>query len=408
VNVGCVPKKLMWTAAELGGALGDAPGYGFTLEVQGHDWGLLKEKRDAYVQRLNGIYETHLAKRNVTLVRGRAHFENSRTVAVGERALTAPHIIIATGGRPLVPAIHGAHLGITSDGFFELAHRPQRVAVVGSGYVAIELTGIFASLGTRTALVLRTETALNQFDAMLGAGTLSAFRDKGVEIVTNAWPNSLERDSGGALQLAVRDGRRVGPFDCVLWAIGRAASVEDLGLDRAGVHLDPYGFIATDLYQVTSSPGIYAIGDVTGRAQLTPVAIAAGRRLADRLFGGKPDRHLDYRNIATVVFGHPPVATVGLSEAAAISEYGAGAVTAFKASFVPMYYAMTNAKLRCDMKLVCAGPERRIVGLHIVGDGADEMVQGFAVAMRMGATKQDFDDTVAVHPTVAEELVTMR
>lgn len=408
VNVGCVPKKLMWNAAELGSALKDAAGYGFAVEVAGHDWRTLKEKRDAYVQRLNGIYESNLARRNVTLVRGHARFKDSASVAVGERTFTAPHIIIATGGRPLVPAIHGAHLGITSDGFFELTAAPGRVAVVGSGYIAVELTGIFAALGSRSTLVLRTATALNQFDAMLGEATLAAFRDKGVQIETNAWPHALERDSGGCLNLTTREGAHLGPFDCVLWAIGRIANVERLGLEEAGVRLDPHGFIATDAYQVTSSPGIYAIGDVTGRAQLTPVAIAAGRRLADRVFGGKTGRHLDYHNIATVVFGHPPAATVGLSEAAALKEFGQDAVTVFKTGFVPMYYAMTSAKVRCDMKLVCVGPEKRIVGLHIVGPGADEMVQGFAVAIRIGATKQDFDDTVAVHPTVAEELVTMR
>jgi glutathione reductase (NADPH) len=407
VNVGCVPKKLMWNAAELGTHLHDAQGYGFGVHVSGHDWPLLKEKRDAYVQRLNGIYENNLAKRKVTLVRGRAQLADAHTVEVGARRLTAPHILIATGGRPLVPDLPGAGLGITSDGFFELPSRPQRVAVVGSGYIAVELVGIFRALGSSATLVLRTQTALNNFDPMLGEATLAAFKDKGIEIVTGAWPAEVaKRDEG--LVLTVRDGRQLAAVDTLIWAVGRAPQVEDLGLDRAGVHLDAYGFIATDLYQATNVPGIYAIGDVTGRAQLTPVAIAAGRRLSDRVFGGREGRHLDYHNIASVVFGHPPIATVGLSEAAAREEYGADGVTIFKTSFVPMYYAMTSDKVRCDMKLVCAGPERKVVGVHVVGPGADEMIQGFAVAVRMGATKADFDDTVAVHPTVAEELVTIR
>jgi glutathione reductase (NADPH) len=408
VNVGCVPKKLMWNAAELGAALGDGSGYGFTLEVSGHDFGLMKQRRDAYVLRLNGIYESYLAKGAVTLARGRASFADARTIRVGERRFTAPHIIIATGGRALWPAIPGARLGMTSDGFFELAERPQRVAVVGSGYIAIELIGIFAGLGARTTLVLRTEAVLKQFDAMVGDATLAALRAKGVEVVTCAWPHSLEHGAGGALQLTVRDGRALGPYDCVLWAIGRTANVLDLNLERAGVQVNADGFIATDRYQVTSAAGVYAVGDVTGRAQLTPVAIAAGRRLADRVFGGKTDRHLDYQNIPTVVFGHPPVATVGLSEAEAILQHGAEAVSVFKTSFVPLYYAMLERKARCDMKLVCVGPTRRVVGVHVVGKGAEEMIQGFAVAVRMGATKADFDDTVAVHPTVAEELVTLR
>ncbi|MDE2049464.1 MAG: glutathione-disulfide reductase [Gammaproteobacteria bacterium] len=408
VNVGCVPKKVMWNAAGLAEGLRDAPDYGFALSAGEHDWALLKQKRDAYVLRLNGIYEANLAKRGVSLVRGRAHFVDGRTVEAAGSSLSAPHIIIATGGRPLLPPIPGAELGITSDGFFELPRRPERVAIVGSGYIAIELTGIFASLGSDVTLILRGETMLKHFDSMIGESMLKILRDDGVSIVTQAWPSALDCDNRGSLALSLRDGRRLERFDCVLWAIGRAPAVEELGLDRAGVELDAYGFIVTDKYQCTSAAGVYAIGDITGRAPLTPVAIAAGRRLSDRLFGGKGDRHLDYRNIPTVVFGHPPIGTVGLSEQAARDDYGDEAVTVFKSSFIPMYHALTTAKPRCDMKLVTVGPTRRVVGVHVVGPGADEMMQGFAVAMRMGATKEDFDDTVAIHPTSAEELVTMR
>ncbi len=408
VNVGCVPKKVMWNAADLAEGLRDAPDYGFAVPAGTHDWVLLKEKRDAYILRLNGIYEGNLAKRGITLIRGRAHFADGRTVTAAGSSHTAAHIIIATGGRPLLPAIPGAELGITSDGFFELPHRPQRVAIVGSGYIAIELTGIFAALGSDVTLVLRGETALKQFDSMIGESTLKVLRDDGVSIVTRGWPSALESDARGSLALALRDGRRLEPFDCVLWAIGRAPAAEELGLERIGVERDAYGFIVTDKYQSTSAAGVYAIGDVTGRAALTPVAIAAGRRLSDRLFGGKADRHLDYHNIPTVIFGHPPIGTVGLTEQAARDDYGDEAVSVFKSSFIPMYYALTAAKPRCDMKLVTVGPERRVVGVHVVGPGADEMMQGFAVAVRMGATKEDFDDTVAIHPTSAEELVTMR
>jgi glutathione reductase (NADPH) len=408
VNVGCVPKKIMWNAADIAGGLHDAVDYGFQQTPAGFDWPLLKAKRDEFVLRLNGIYENNLARRKVELVRGRAHFVDAHTVRAADRNLTARHIIIATGGRPLLPAIPGAELGITSDSFFELPEQPERVAVVGSGYISIELTGIFAALGTQTTLVLRGESALNEFDSMIGQATLKVLRDAGVEVVTNAWPQALERNAAGALELEVRDGRRLKPFDSVLWAIGRSPAVEELGLERAGVKLDAYSFIATDKFQTTSAAGIYAIGDITGQSQLTPVAIAAGRRLSDRLFGGMPERFLDYANIPTVVFGHPPIGTVGLTEQAARDEFGDAAVTVYKSSFVPMYYAMTKIKPRCDMKLVTVGPEQRVVGVHIVGPGADEMLQGFAIAVRMGATKQDFDDTVAIHPTSAEELVTMR
>jgi len=408
VNVGCVPKKVMWNAAELGSALHDAVDYGFNVSSAPVDWALLKHKRDVYIERLNGLYAANLAKRSVELVRARASFLDTHTVSAGERALRADHILIATGGRPLLPQIPGAQLGITSDGFFQLEVRPQRVAVVGGSYIGIELAGIFAGLGTQTTLVLRGDVALRAFDPMLGETILKILREEGVELVTHAAPAALTRDAQGGLQIEARDGRRLGPFDCVLWGIGRGAAVEDLALARAGVQLDAQGFIAGDLYQATSVPGIYAVGDVTGRAALTPVAIAAGRRLSDRLFGGQTDRHLDYESIPTVIFGRPPIGTVGLSEPQARERYGAANVSVFRSGFVSLYYAMTTAKPRSEMKLVTAGPEQRIVGLHVVGQGADEMLQGFAVALRMGATKRDFDDTVAIHPTSAEEFVTMR
>jgi len=409
VNVGCVPKKVMWNAADIADGLEDASEYGFRLGSDGgHDWPVLKARRDAYVLRLNGIYESNLAKRNVELLRGRAHFADARTVIVGDRKLTARHIIIATGSRPLVPPLPGAELGITSDGFFELESRPERVAVVGSGYISIELTGIFAALGSRATLVLRGETALNDFDPMLGEAMLKIMREEGVEVVTNARPHALERLASGALELEVRGDRRLSPLDAVVWAIGRTPVVADLKLEHAAVELDAYGFIVTDKYQTTSSEGIYAIGDVTGRVQLTPVAIAAARRLSDRVFGGQTERHLDYENIPTVVFGHPPIGTVGLTEEAARAKYGDDAVKVFTSGFVPLYHALTTRKPRTEMKLVTVGPELRVAGVHVIGPGADEMMQGFAVAVRMGATKRDFDDTVAIHPTSAEELVTMR
>ena len=408
VNVGCVPKKIMWNAAELGSVFHDARDYGFDVEARGLDWASLKAKRDAYIERLNGIYAANLAKRSVELVRARASFVDAHTVSAGGRLLRAEHIYIATGGRPRVPGIPGAGLGITSDGFFELAARPRRVAVVGSSYIAIELAGIFAGVGTETTLVLRGDTALKSFDDMLGEVALSMLRGEGIEVVLRAIPTALRHAAHGALELQALDGRLLGPFDTVLWAIGRGAMVEGLALERAGVGLDVQGFICNDKYQVSNVPGIYAIGDVSGRAQLTPVAIAAGRRLSDRLFGGQAGRHLDYENIATVIFGRPPLGTVGLSERAASERYGARNLTVYRSSFVPLYHALTADKPRSEMKLVTAGSEQRIVGLHVVGPGADEMLQGFAVALRMGATKKDFDDTVAIHPTSAEEFVTMR
>ncbi len=407
VNVGCIPKKVMWHAAQLAHAAHDAHDYGFELTLGRHDWALLKTRRDAYVARLNGIYAANLEQRGVTLLRERAQLSASQSVMAGGREYRAPHIVIATGGRPVIPVIPGAELGITSDAFFELPARPAGVAIVGGGYVAVELAGIFSALGSHTTLVARGDRLLRTFEPFLGEQLGEIMRDQGVEISSQATPATLNRDASGQLRLELVDGRQLGPFDCVLWAVGRSAAVDDLGLQHLRIVRDSLGFVRTDAWQETNVSGVYAIGDVAGRAQLTPVAIAAGRRLADRVFGGQSDRRLDYENIPTVIFSHPPIGSVGLTEAAARHHYG-DAVKVYHSGFVPLYHALTTHKPRTLMKLVTAGAEERVVGLHVIGAGADELLQGFAVAMRKGATKRDFDDTVAIHPTAAEELVTMR
>ncbi|MBS0387063.1 MAG: glutathione-disulfide reductase [Proteobacteria bacterium] len=407
VNVGCVPKKVMWHAAQLAHAAHDARDYGFDLALAGHDWAQLKSKRDAYVARLNGIYAANLDKRGVTLLRERARLSATQGVIAGGREYRAPHIVIATGGHPIVPEIPGAQYGITSDGFFELAARPAGVAIVGSGYIAVELAGIFSALGSHTTLVVRGDGLLRHFEPFLGDHLRDTMRDEGVDIVTKAVSKALERDAAGQLRLTLADGRQLGPFDGLVWAIGRSAGGGDLGLEQLRVMRDASGFVRTDALQETNVSGVYAIGDVTGRAPLTPVAIAAGRRLSDRLFGGQTERRLDYDNIPSVIFSHPPIGVLGLTEAAARKQYGP-AVKVYSSRFTPLYHAITTHRPKTLMKLVTAGVEERIVGLHVIGPGADELLQGFAVAVRMGATKQDFDDTVAIHPTAAEELVTMR
>jgi glutathione reductase (NADPH) len=406
VNVGCVPKKVMWNAASVALSLNDANDYGFNVTVGDSDWPALKSKRDAYVLRLNGIYERNLAAKGVTYVRGAARFLDKSAIEVNGERMTARHLVIATGGRPTVPALPGSEHGITSDGFFSLEQRPKRVAIVGSGYVACELAGAFHELGTQVEIFIRKEHLLMSFDVMLGKSLMREMRDQGIIVHHHVVPARVREDSGLKTLTAV-DGREFAGFDCLLWAVGRAANVSSLDLRRAGVAVDDCNFVVTDGFQNTNVPGLYAIGDVTGRAALTPVAIAAGRRLSDRLFGGKTDRRLEYSMIPTVVFTHPPIGTVGASEAEARAQYG-DAVKVYAADFTPMYHALTTRKTHTDMKLVCVGPEQRIVGCHIIGTGADEILQGFAVAIRMGATKRDFDDTVAIHPTSAEELVTMR
>ena len=406
VNVGCVPKKIMWYTASLLHHAEHATDYGFDIDVRGHDWTQLKSRRDAYVRRLNGIYERNLDNSGVSYIAGAASFADPHTVEVNGETYTAERIVIATGGKPSVPDIRGADLGITSDGFFELEERPQRVLVVGSGYIAVELAGVFNGVGSDVQLVVRKDRILRTFDVMLSELLMEALSKDGVTLDVGVVPAAVEKSEEG-LTLHSEDGRAFGPFDAILWAIGRDPNVENLALEKAGVQSDEQGFIPTDEYQQTNVEHIFALGDVTGRAALTPVAIAAGRRLADRLYGGMDGRHLDYSLIPTVIFSHPPIGTVGLTEGQAKARYGDD-IKIYTSAFIPMFYALGENKQRSMMKLITAGKEERIVGCHIIGDGADEMLQGFAVAIRMGATKKDFDDTVAIHPSNAEELVTMR
>ena len=408
VNVGCVPKKLMWYAASLDHTVDEYAGYGFDVSREGFDWPVLKHARDAYVERLNGIYARRLETEGIERFRGTARFVGPRTVTVGGSRLTADHVAIATGGQPIVPPTPGAELGITSDGFFELTELPGRVVVSGSGYIAVELAGVLRALGSEVTMVLRRDRVLRAFDEMIGTELMIALDADGIEIRTEVELELIERDaSRNTLNVRISDGSSIEAVDAVLWAIGRKPNVSALGLAATGVEMSRGGAILTDEFQQTSVDGVYAIGDVTGRAPLTPVAIAAGRRLADRLFGGQADRRLSYDCIPSVIFTHPPIGTVGATEAQARSDHG-DAVRVYRTRFNSMYYAFSDDPRATAMKLVTVGDEERIVGCHVIGEGADEMMQGFAVAVRMGARKRDFDDTVAIHPTSAEELVTMR
>ena len=406
VNVGCVPKKLMWNAASIGHVLEESAGYGFSVSNQGHDWAELKQKRDAYIARLNGIYARNLEQKNIRVFHGRGRLDGPGRVVVGDTTLAGRHLIIATGGYPLVPELPGAELGITSNGFFELEQRPQRVLIAGSGYVAVELAGVFRALGSEVTVLARKDGVLRSFDPMLREELMDAMARQGIELVSRAVPLAVS-GSPGEISLETEDGRTFNTYDCLLWAVGRGAASEELGLEDAGIRTDGQGFVPTDDYQNTNVDHVYAIGDITGRPALTPVAIAAGRRLADRVFGGMTDRHLDYANIPTVIFSHPPMGTVGLSEIEAHALHGE-AVKIYTSRFIPLYQSMLDHKTHAAMKLITVGPEEKVVGCHVIGPGADEMLQGFAVAIRMGATKRDLDDTVAIHPTSAEELVTMR
>lgn len=408
VNVGCVPKKVMWYGAQIAEAINVyAPDYGFDVTVNQFDFAKLRESREAYIDRIHQSYERVLGNNKVDVIRGFAKFVDAHTVEVNGELIKAKHILIATGGRPSHPNIEGAEYGIDSDGVFALKALPKRVAVVGAGYIAVELSGVLHSLGVETHLFVRKHAPLRNFDPLIVETLVEIMNSEGATLHTHAIPQKVVKNDDGSLTLFLEDGRSQ-TVDCLVWAIGRVPMTDQLNLEAAGVKVNSKGFIEVDKYQNTNVQGIYAVGDNTGAVELTPVAVAAGRRLSERLFNNKPTEHLDYNLIPTVVFSHPPIGTVGLTEPQAIEQYDTENVKVYKSTFTSMYTAVTQHRQPCRMKLVCAGPEEKIVGLHGIGFGVDEMIQGFAVAIKMGATKKDFDNTVAIHPTGSEEFVTMR
>lgn len=410
VLLGCIPKKLMYNAAAIADVMGVARDYGFQVDAR-LDWSKLKAQRHAVVERLVGIYHHHLEQANVTLIPGRAKLRqgdglDAPEVEVDGERLRAPHVLIATGGTPRVPAIAGAQLGITSNGFFELDSLPKRVAIVGAGYVGMEFAGILRSLGSEVTIFARHGRPLIHFDTMLQAELLGHVERSGIEFVSEAQPLRIVRTDASVLKVVSAAGEHQG-FDTLIWAVGRQPNTAGMGLSELSVDLDEAGHVKVDEFQDTSVRGLHAVGDVTGKVPLTPVAIAAGRALSDRLFGGAVGRKLDYECIPTVIFSRPPVATVGLSEQAARTQFGDD-VTIHTSRFTNLFHSVTKERPKTAMKLVTQTSTDRVLGVHIIGRDADEMIQGVAIAVRMGATKADFDRTVAVHPTGGEELVTMR
>ena len=409
VNVGCVPKKAMWFAGQIADACRYGPDYGFAinLEEQLHAfrWDKLIDSRSAYISRIHASYERVLANNNITVINGYGRFVDAHTVAVNGAHYTADHITIATGGEPMIPDVPGAEYGIDSDAFFDLTERPNRVAVLGAGYIAVELAGVLNALGSDTHLLVRKHKPLRSFDDMLSDTLVEIMATEGPQLHTGCVPREITKEDDGSLTVHLENGDNLN-VDVVIWAAGRKPHTAGINLAAAGVSVDARGYILVDKYQNTNVAGIYAVGDNIGKVELTPVAVAAGRRLSERLFNNKPDEHLNYDNVATVVFSHPPIGTVGLTEQAAREQYGE--VKVYNSQFTAMYSALTSHRQPSRMKLVTAGAEEKIVGIHVIGHGADEMLQGFAVALKMGATKADFDNTVAIHPTSAEEFVTMR
>ncbi|KAL7944485.1 hypothetical protein V8C42DRAFT_346227 [Trichoderma barbatum] len=423
VNVGCVPKKITYNAAALAEAIHDSKEYGFSVqETAPFNWGVFKAKRDAHILKLNGIYARNLGNDKVDYLHGwgRLLSKNQAEVTLddGSKVLVnAKKILIAVGGKPTPPpAIPGAELGINSDGFFDIDTKPKKVAIVGAGYIAVEFAGMFNALGTETHLLIRYNTFLRNFDPMIQETVTKEYERLGVNVHRQSQATKVEKDANGKLSVTYRDGEgnetTLHDVDHLIWAVGRTPLTSGIGLEEAGVKLDSKGYVVVDDYQNTNVDNIFALGDVTGQVELTPVAIAAGRRLSHRLFGPAQfsNLKLSYENIPSVVFSHPEVGAIGLTEPQAIEKYGRDNIKVYKAGFTATYYVMMDPEQKgpTSYKLITAGPEEKIVGLHILGQGSGEILQGFGVAVKMGATKEDFDNCVAIHPTSAEELVTMR
>ena len=408
VNVGCVPKKVMWYGAQVSETLHRYAGeYGFDVTLNKFDFATLKANRQAYIDRIHGSYERGFDSNGVERVYEYAKFVDPHTVEVAGERYTAPHILIATGGHALYPNIPGSEYGITSDGFFELDEVPKRTAVIGGGYIAVEVAGVLNALGSDTHLFVRKDRPLRTFDKDIIDVLVNEMAKSGPTLHTHSNATEVVKNADDSLTISFDNGETV-TVDCLIWAIGRAANTSGFGLEKTGVELTERGNIYSDAFENTSVPGIYALGDVTGKLDLTPVAIKAGRQLSERLFNNKADAKLDYTDVATVVFSHPVIGSVGWTEEKAIAKYGAENIKVYKSSFTPMYTALANNRQPSTMKLVTLGEDEKIIGLHGIGYGVDEMIQGFSVAIKMGATKADFDNTVAIHPTGSEEFVTMR
>ena len=418
VNVGCVPKKITWYAASVAETIKDAKNYGFSVEQTApFDWPSFTKKRAAYIKRLNGIYEKNLLNDKVEYLHGLATFLDPHTVKItlddkSEVDIKAKKILVAVGGHPDLPDVPGAELGFSSDGFFELPEQPKKAAVVGAGYIAVEMAGMFHALGTETHLFIRHDKFLRTFDTIIQEKVVQEYERQGIHLHKNSSIQKVEDIGKGMKKLYYKDQSGEGSVevDGILWAIGRSPDLDRLNIKASGLELNEKGHIKTDEYQNTNVDHIYSLGDACDRGfELTPVAIAAGRKLSDRVFGGVEDAKLVYENIPSVVFSHPCVGSVGLTEEQARKKFGDD-IKIYQSSFTALYYSMFEQEDKgpTTYKLICVGKEEKVVGVHILGLGSDEIMQGFGVAVKMGATKADFDRCVAIHPTSAEELVTMK
>lgn len=403
VNLGCIPKKLYSYAAHFADAFEQSRGFGWTPGETRFDWAVLKANRAREISRLNGVYEKLLRDAGVSILRGRARLASSQSVDVDGVEHAARHILVATGGHAVVPGLPGGELAVTSDAMFDLPEFPRRLVVVGGGYIGCEFASIFRGLGAEVTQLVRGPQILRGFDEEVRGFLAAQMAQHGVVQLTGTELAAIERAAGG-LRLTLKNGRTL-DADAVLEATGRRPNTAGLGLEALGVRMDERRAIVVDAGFESSVAGIHAIGDVIDRLQLTPVALAEAMALVDRLFGNG-QRRIDYEFVPTAVFTHPNVATVGLSEAQARERFGG--VRVFRSEFRPLKHTLSGSAERVLMKLVVDAASDRVVGVHMVGDDAGEVVQGFAVAMKAGATKSQFDATIGIHPTAAEEFVTMR
>jgi glutathione reductase (NADPH) len=403
VNVGCIPKKLLAYAAHYAEDFEDAAGFGWSVGPRSFDWARLIENKDREIARLNTVYARLLDEAGVKRLDGRARIVDSHTVEIGGRSYTAANLLVATGGWPTLPRIPGIEYAISSNEAFHLKELPRSVLVVGGGYIAVEFAGIFNGLGSRTTELYRGELFMRGFDDDVRRTLAVEMRKKGVDLRFGATVARIEKQ-GTLLRAWLDDGTEL-EAEQILYATGRAPNVAGLGLEQAGVALDPAGAVVVDAYMRTSVPGIWAIGDVTNRLNLTPVAIHEGMAVAATLFAGRPTSP-DHADVPTAVFSQPSVGTVGLTETVARERYGA--LDVYRTSFRPLRHTLTGSEEKTLMKLVVDRASQRVVGAHMVGPDAGEIIQGIAIAIKCGATKANFDATLGIHPTAAEEFVTMR
>lgn len=409
VNRGCVPKKAMWYGGMLADQLKhDVKGYGFDIDYKGFDWSVLKQKREQYINNIHGFYDRLLAKWDITLFNNWGKFKDNKSIELDDgQVITAEHIYISPGAYPSVPKnIKGAELGITSDDFFELEDTPKKAVIVGGGYIGVEIAGVLNALGTDVTLVVRRDKPLMEFDDTISDTLVEYMELTGLKILNHTNITNIEKTAEN-LTLTFDNADAMTDVDTLIWATGRAPNTQNLGIENTDIEMTNKGVIPANEWQETSVANVYSLGDASGGAQLTPVAIACGRRLSRRLFNGETNLkpHLEY--IPTVIFSHPAIGTIGLSEKDAIAKYGKDDIKVYKSRFTALYAAISGFRVPTVMKLVVQGKNEKVIGCHMIGLNVDEMLQGFAVAISMGATKQDFDNTIAIHPTSSEELVTM-